>query len=94
MDTSLQLVLVKVVQLQLSIRLVIPLDNDFYNGMRITVTTGTGSGQTAYIGAYTSATKTATVFKEDGTAGFDVFGSTSVLQLLLTQQQITKLNQE
>jgi hypothetical protein len=46
--------------------------------MRITITTGTASGQTAYIGDYTSSTKTATVFKEDGSAGFDVFGPTSV----------------
>ena len=52
--------------------------DDFYNGMRITITTGTASGQTAYIGDYTSSTKTATVFKEDGSAGFDVFGPTSV----------------
>ena len=52
--------------------------DDFYNGMRITITTGTASGQTAYIGDYATATKTATVFKEDGSAGFDVFGPTSV----------------
>ena len=52
--------------------------DNFYNGMRITITSGTGSGQTGYVGSYTSATKTATMFKEDGTAGFDVFGPTSV----------------
>ena len=46
--------------------------------MRITITTGTGSGQTAYIGDYVSATKTVAVYKEDGSAGFDVFGPTSV----------------
>ena len=61
--------------------------------MRITVTSGTGSGQTGYIGSYTSATKTVTVFKEDGTAGFDVFDLTSVA-VETTQQQIMKLNQE
>ena len=52
--------------------------NNFYNGMRITITDGTGSGQTGYVGTYTAATKTATMFKEDGSAGFDVFGPTSV----------------
>ena len=46
--------------------------------MRITITDGTGSGQTGYVGTYTAATKTATMFKEDGSAGFDVFGPTSV----------------
>ena len=52
--------------------------DDFYNGMRITITSGTGSGQTVYTSDYVSATKTATVYKEDGSAGFDVFGPTSV----------------
>jgi len=52
--------------------------NNFYNGMRITITDGTGSGQTGYVGTYTAATKTATMFKEDGNPGFDVFGPTSV----------------
>jgi len=48
----------------------------FYNGMRITITSGTGSGQTGYIGTYNSLTKIATVFKEDTTSGWDVFGPT------------------
>ncbi len=52
--------------------------DDFYNGMRITITSGTASGQTGYVGTYTASTKTATMFKEDGSAGFDVFGPTSV----------------
>ena len=42
--------------------------NNFYNGMRITITDGTGSGQTGYVGTYTAATKTATMFKEDGSS--------------------------
>ena len=48
--------------------------------MRITITSGTGSGQTAYIGDYTSQLKLPR-FKEDGTTGFDVFVQ-QVLQLL------------
>ena len=47
--------------------------DDFYNGMRITVYTGTGYGNTGVIADYVASTKTATVQKENGTAGFDVF---------------------
>ena len=61
--------------------------------MRITVTSGTGSGQTAYIGDYTSATKTATVLKKMAQQVL-MYLVQQVLQLLLMQQQIMKLNQE
>ena len=47
--------------------------DDFYNGMRITVYTGTGYGNTGVIADYVASTKTASVQKENGTAGFDVF---------------------
>ena len=47
--------------------------DDFYNGMRITIYTGTGYGNTGVIADYVASTKTATVQKENGTAGFDVF---------------------
>ena len=47
--------------------------DDFYNGMRITIYTGTGYGNTGIIADYVASTKTATVQKENGTAGFDVF---------------------
>ena len=47
--------------------------DDFYNGMRITVYTGTGYGNTGIIADYVASTKTASVQKENGTAGFDVF---------------------
>ena len=47
--------------------------DDFYNGMRITVYTGTGYGNTGVIADYVASTKTATVQKENGVAGFDVF---------------------
>jgi len=47
--------------------------DDFYNGMRITVYTGTGYGNTGVIADYVASTKTCTVQKENGTAGFDVF---------------------
>tara|TARA_Y200000002_G_scaffold368138_1_gene360884 strand:- start:15406 stop:19107 length:3702 start_codon:yes stop_codon:yes gene_type:complete len=47
--------------------------DDFYNGMRITVYTGTGYGNTGVIADYVASTKTCTIQKENGTAGFDVF---------------------
>ena len=47
--------------------------DDFYNGMRITIYTGQGYGNTGIIADYVASTKTATVQKENGTAGFDVF---------------------
>ena len=47
--------------------------DDFYNGMRITIYTGTGYGNTGVIADYVASTKTASVQKENGTAGFDVF---------------------
>ena len=47
--------------------------DDFYNGMRITVYTGTGYGNTGVITDYVASTKTCTVQKENGSAGFDVF---------------------
>ena len=47
--------------------------DDFYNGMRITVYTGTGYGNTGVIADYVASTKTCSVQKENGHAGFDVF---------------------
>ena len=47
--------------------------DDFYNGMRITVYTGTGYGNTGVIADYVASTKTCTIQKENGSAGFDVF---------------------
>lgn len=47
--------------------------DDFYNGMRITVYTGTGYGNTGVITDYVASTKTCTIQKENGSAGFDVF---------------------
>lgn len=45
-----------------------------YNGMRITITDGTGSGQTGIISTYNAGTKVATVTTEAGSAGWDLFG--------------------
>ena len=47
-----------------------------YNGMRITITDGTGSGQTGIISTYNAGTKIATVVTETGSAGWNVFGPT------------------
>ena len=47
--------------------------DDFYNGMRINVYTGTGYGNTAIITDYVASTKTCTVQKNNGTAGWDVW---------------------
>ena len=41
--------------------------------MRITIYSGTGYGNTGVIADYVASTKTASVQKENGTAGFDVF---------------------
>lgn len=45
-----------------------------YNGMRITITDGTGSGQTGIISTYNAGTKVATVVTETGSAGWNLFG--------------------
>ena len=43
-----------------------------YNGMRVVIIDGAGSGQYGYIGAFNAGSKIATVFKEStGTAGWD-----------------------
>ena len=69
--------------------------DDFYNGMRITVYTGTGYGNTGIIADYVASTKTASVQKENGTAGFDVFVNSGLsTQQVLIQLQDTKLNLE
>ena len=47
--------------------------DDFYNGMRITIYSGTGYGNTGVIATMLISTKTSSVQKENGTAGFDVF---------------------
>ena len=47
--------------------------DDFYNGMRITIYTGTGYGNTGVIADYVASTKTCSVQKNNGSAGFDVF---------------------
>ena len=67
--------------------------DNFYNGMRITVTSGTGSGQTAYIGAILQQLKLLRCLKKMAQQVL-MYSIQQVLQLLLTQQQITKLNQE
>ena len=51
--------------------------NDFYNGMRLTITDGTGSGQTGIVNDYVASTKTATIYNEAGSAGWDTFGTTN-----------------
>ena len=69
--------------------------DDFYNGMRINVYTGTGYGNTGIIADYVASTKTASVQKENGTAGFDVFvnsGLSSATSFDTTSD--TKLNLE
>ena len=69
--------------------------DDFYNGMRITIYSGTGYGNTGVIADYVASTKTASVQKENGTAGFDVFVNSGLsLQQLLIQLLHMKLNQE
>ena len=68
--------------------------DNFYNGMRITVTSGTGSGQTAYIGTYIlQQLKLLRCLKKMAQQVL-MYLVQQVLQLLLTQQQIMKLNQE
>jgi hypothetical protein len=47
--------------------------DDFYNGMRINIYQGTGYGSTGTISDYVSSTKTATVQKNNSSAGFDVW---------------------
>ena len=56
-----------------------------YNGMRIIITSGAGTGQYGYIGAYDNITKIATIYKEsDDTIGWDhvVSGKPATVPLL------------
>jgi hypothetical protein len=56
-----------------------------YIGMRLIITSGTGTGQYGYIQAYDSGTKLATVYKEsDGTAGWDHLSSFAIESVLDT----------
>ena len=57
--------------------------NNGYNGMRITIFDGLGVGQTAVITSYNSTTKIATVEKDDGNPGWDLFGIRTVAETSL-----------
>jgi len=59
-----------------------------YNGMRIIIISGTGSGQYGYIQAYDDTTKVATVYKEsDDTPGWDHVAGFSIEPILDTTTQ-------
>lgn len=54
-----------------------------YNGMRVTIFDGLGVGQTAVINGYDATTKIATVEKDDGNPGWDLFGVRTVAEATL-----------
>lgn len=58
--------------------------NDAYNGMRVTITGGTGFGQTGIIHDYISATKIAEVKTETGTGGWTSLTGASIVAPDLT----------
>ena len=59
-----------------------------YNGMRIIIVSGTGSGQYGYIQAYDDSTKVATIYKEsDNTPGWDHIAGFSIEPILDTTTQ-------
>jgi len=49
----------------------------FYNGMRLTITDGTGCGQTGVIQAHNGSTKVCTMVNEVASSGWDYFGGRS-----------------
>lgn len=56
-----------------------------YNGMRVVIVSGTGSGQYGYIQAYDDSTKIATIYKEsDDTPGWDHVAGLSIELVLDT----------
>jgi len=55
----------------------------FYNGMRITITDGTGTGQTGIISAHNGSTKVCTIVNEAAGSGWDYFGGRSSAETTL-----------
>ena len=52
-----------------------PRGTGFYNGMRLTITDGTGAGQTGVVDSYNGTTKVAAMKNEAGAPGWDYFGT-------------------